>query len=598
MSTPMTAREESFLVLEQSLTNRISRQWESDINGTLNEIVRAVNEARWQDAERLCEDLSMQKVAEQNKRYMEFIGMQAVLFGASRLTRGRVDSTMFTGPDAELPPEVERSSQALSEGLSTEGSEDVCRHAQRLIAQERAAQEDAAYATEEPSTGDVDTIEDTRTLSERRKDATDTFIRRFRSSVKGNGEAYINITGSLHTSRLGGWGFLQEAKFRGITKYQVSEQLDSRTCKVCQTMNGRYFDVGPADQKLNNWLSVENLQQFKSIEPFPSQSAASIKSLASMPSSDIANKGWDTPPYHPRCRGILVEIGAIPLKEPVPRQAVPEVPDAVPAPAQPNVLYTDEYAASMHEKYGMKIVDQYDGDFTAGWTSVMGDVTPEDAYKSIFAGMTTRPKKLPKLDDDISFTTVTVRGDSDHVRINIKGDLVDKDNNTIGSMMRVITRDGDEITVKHSLFQLDSAVQGSGLGKRTLRESIDLYEQIGVTKVNVFANIDAGGYAWARYGYKPIARDWPELQSRARAALANIADDIPDAVRAQINTILSDPDPAAIWRLADIRTPVTIRLSQPPIPLGRALLQGSDWNGVLDLTDPEAMKRFRNYVGP
>lgn len=322
---PMTAREESFLVLEESLTNRISRQWESGINGTLNEIVRAVNEARWQDAEALCEDLSMRKVAEQNKRYMEFIGMQAVLFGASRLTRGRVDSTMFSEPGAELPPEVERSSQALSDGLSVEGSEDVCRWAQRLIAEERAAQEEAAFNTEEPSTGDVETVEETRTLSERRKDATDTFIRRFRSSVKGNGEAYINITGSLHTSRLGGWGFLQEAKFRGITQYQVSEQLDSRICPVCRTMHGRVFDVGPADQKLNNWLSVENLQQFKSIAPFPSQSAASVKSLASMSSSDIAGRGWDTPPYHPRCRGILVPIGTLPVKQPVRPQDVERV---------------------------------------------------------------------------------------------------------------------------------------------------------------------------------------------------------------------------------------------------------------------------------
>jgi hypothetical protein len=375
----MTAREESFLVLEKSLTNRISRQWEQDINGTLNEIVRAVNEGRWQDAERLCDGLSMRNVAEKNKRYMEFIGMQAVLFGASRLTQGRVDRTMFTEPDAEVPEEVGVASQALSDGLSTEGSQDVCQWAMKLVAEEKAAQEEAAYANDSASTGDVQDIEDVRTLSERRKAATDTFIRKFRSSVKSNGEAYINITGSLHTSRLGGWGFLQEAKFRGITEYQVSEQLDSRTCPVCRTMHGRKFAVGPADTKLNNWLSVDNLQQMKSIAPWPKQSKSAIKELASMSGNDIAAKGWDTPPYHPLCRGILVENGTLAEKLPVPREVVPEVTDdALAAVAEISeeefkkaVAFMDIDAADL-EQLTAQVEVRFDGRVSSRMTKALG----------------------------------------------------------------------------------------------------------------------------------------------------------------------------------------------------------------------------------
>lgn len=340
----MTAREESFLVLEKSLTNRISRQWEDDINGTLNEIVRLVNAGRFQEAEALCDELSMRNVAEKNKRYMEFVGMQAVLFGASRLTQGHVSRTMFMQDDAEVPEEVAVASQALSDGLSTEGSEDVCAQARKLIAEEKVAQEEAAFSDDGASTGDVPDIEDTRTKAERRKAATDTFIRRFRSSVKGNGEAYINITGSLHTSRLGGWGFLQEAKFRGITEYQVSEQLDSRTCPVCRTMHGRKFLVGPADNKLQNWLSVDNLQQMKSIAPWPKQSKSAIAELASMSQGDIANRGWDTPPYHPLCRGILVENGTIAEKLPVPRdRVVGPSEQPIPVTAPDELIVTDPH---------------------------------------------------------------------------------------------------------------------------------------------------------------------------------------------------------------------------------------------------------------
>jgi hypothetical protein len=592
----MTAREESYLVLEKSLTNRISRQWEADINGTLNEISRLVNEGRFQDAEALCDDLSMRSVAEKNKRFMEFVGMQSVLFGASRLTRGNVSSTMFMQDDTEVPEEVERSSQALSEGLSVEGSEDVCAQARKLIAEEKVAQEEATFDVEEPSTGDVPTIEDTRTLSERRKAATDTFIRRFQSSVRGNGEAYINITSSLHTSRLGGWGFLQEAKFRGISKYQVSEQLDSRTCKVCQTMHGRVFDVGPADQKLNNWLSVDNLQQFKSIAPFPSQSASSIKSLASMQSSEIAGKGWDTPPYHPRCRGILVELGAVPVKQPVRPQAVAQ-PEALPAQGATVAEYelTHAEVAAIEEKYGVKIVNEFYGEgdtLSEGWRTVFGTTKPDEVYNSIFSGMTTRPGFDNSPGTGIG--SITIRGQADYVEAHVRGKLYNKDNEVIGLMQRTITNEAGELTVKHDLFQLNSSVQGAGLGKQALRDSVKLYESMGVEHVKVFANIDAGGYAWARYGYVPTATDWGYVSNRARAALQNVPDDlITSAQRLEILTILSDTDPKAIWRLADIRLPSPI----PGRPLGRALLEGSDWNGILDLTDPEAMKRFRNYVG-
>jgi hypothetical protein len=35
---------------------------------------------------------------------------------------------------------------------------------------------------------------------------------------------------------------------------------------------------------------------------------------------------------------------------------------------------------------------------------------------------------------------------------------------------------------------------------------------MGVTKVKVHANIDVGGYAWARFGFVPRQRSWDELR--------------------------------------------------------------------------------------
>jgi hypothetical protein len=43
-------------------------------------------------------------------------------------------------------------------------------------------------------------------------------------------------------------------------------------------------------------------------------------------------------------------------------------------------------------------------------------------------------------------------------------------------------------------------------------------------------------------------------------------------------------DPKSIWKVADL-------------PGGKELLLGENWSGVLNLKDPEAMKRFDDYVG-
>jgi len=301
----MTTAVESFLVLEKSLSTRIFRQWKRDTDAVLNQIISHVNRGEFERAIDLCPDLSMAETVDNNLRYTEFIGMQATLFGASRLTQGHVRRTRFVNEDQ--PEAVSQASEAMVDMIGTEGSEDVCRVANELISEERAAQQDEAYKSDEQV----------------RRDATKGFIRKFQTSVRGNGEAFINLGSSLHTSRLSAWGFTQEAQFRGISQYQVSEQLDSRTCPVCRTMHGRKFAVSPAANKLQNWLSVKRLAELKSVAPWPKQDAKSVNRLAKMSRSKVQENGWDTPPYHPLCRGVLVAEGALPEKLPLDDPLVP-----------------------------------------------------------------------------------------------------------------------------------------------------------------------------------------------------------------------------------------------------------------------------------
>src|SRR5687768_3255795 len=53
----------------------------------------------------------------------------------------------------------------------------------------------------------------------------------------------------------------------------------------------------------------------------------------------------------------------------------------------------------------------------------------------------------------------------------------------------------------------------------------------------------------------------------------------------------------AVWGVSDLRTMVNVGEGSS-VPLGRALLQGQTWAGMLDLRNPEAVERFWSYVQP
>ena len=62
-------------------------------------------------------------------------------------------------------------------------------------------------------------------------------------AVVNGGKVAADLGAQLTTSRLVSLGFLSEAQKLGVSKYQVDEVLDDRTCPVCEYMNGKTFDV-------------------------------------------------------------------------------------------------------------------------------------------------------------------------------------------------------------------------------------------------------------------------------------------------------------------------------------------------------------------
>lgn len=164
-------------------------------------------------------------------------------------------------------------------------------------------------------------------------------------------------------------------------------------------------------------------------------------------------------------------------------------------------------------------------------------------------------------------------------------------------MDRYLHRNPDGTLVAiHGNFEIDPDQQGKGLAKRVLAESMDAYEQMGVSRIELTANSETGGYAWARFGFK--AED-PEDLARQLHDLIRLDDgddasfkgkEIPRSVARKVKVVIAEHerDPRLPWFVAGLR--VAGR------HIGKELLRQTSWEAVMDLKDAEAVNRFRHYV--
>lgn len=83
------------------------------------------------------------------------------------------------------------------------------------------------------------------------------------------------------------------------------------------------------------------------------------------------------------------------------------------------------------------------------------------------------------------------------------GQILDPEGKKVGRFSRLVRRDDrtGELHAEHVMLQLARRVQGSGFAEQFNRNLYDWYRESGLTKVEVHADIDVGGYTWARAGY-------------------------------------------------------------------------------------------------
>ena len=87
------------------------------------------------------------------------------------------------------------------------------------------------------------------------------------------------------------------------------------------------------------------------------------------------------------------------------------------------------------------------------------------------------------------------------------------------SFKRTFIDNGEGLLITHNIFQMAKNAQGQGIGSKFVDDSEKLYASWGGAQVQLNANIDVGGYAWAKQGFDFMSPDSiPKI-------LGNIAED-------------------------------------------------------------------------
>lgn len=151
-----------------------------------------------------------------------------------------------------------------------------------------------------------------------------------------------------------------------------------------------------------------------------------------------------------------------------------------------------------------------DGD-GASWT---GDVTPA---KSMFArgyGSDPTPEQLATMQKVFGGEHAGFRIKDLQMRflgtdaVDFDGGIYDKNGARVGYFSRQITKDPDgNLIAMHDKLQLQRQVQGQGFAEAFNGRLIEWYRASGVKQIQLTANIDVGGYAWARAGYDWLDED-------------------------------------------------------------------------------------------
>lgn len=243
-------------------------------------------------------------------------------------------------------------------------------------------------------------------------------------------------------------------------------------------------------------------------------------------------------------------------------------------------------------------------------------ISPEKAKKAKFARLDVRdadPEVIAAARDITEMkwkgfsTTVNLRKSSLEKGVFwISGDVY-KDGKKVGFYQRVL--DYEDREMENAGLVLSPSVQGQGFAERFYKHVEEKAYEQGIRRVRIFANIDVGGYAWARRGFnfrdqsqrelfKDVVQMFADSEPGEVITLYGIEYTLTPSVIAQAQRLLRrwrSVTPLELSQLGErarsMRTTKTTRGGRKvPMWPGKSLMLGSGWRGVKPLTKPKGTK--------
>lgn len=352
--------------------------------------------------------------------------------------------------------------------------------------------------------------------------------------------------------------------FKGIQQISV---FDSRTSTVCQAYAGKVWDLDfkPVNHKLPYKGGVPRHPNCRSRE------RGVMKEEYGVPEKDLSFDGYLKRISRKEQNNILGETKAEYWRQGKlsPKQLVDSISG--------NALKVPDLLKKVDPKYSRNhkaFLDAGHPEETAhvrakAWAKYAN--MPYGEFESVTAKIFGKSSRIRT--DEIGQGLVSVEN-----RMSDKFDIVRRKFNL------------SEQSVYHDYLVVKDEFQGQGLTRKLFRDSLPLYEKLGIERIDVYAALDRGAYAWARYGFVPKQKDWKHLSSDIRSRLDSIKGSIDKYAYDSIRNWTLSSDPKKIWNIVDLK------YAYDGDKIGKHLLHELDWAGSLNLTDPTVVKRLKGYV--
>ena len=133
--------------------------------------------------------------------------------------------------------------------------------------------------------------------------------------------------------------------------------------------------------------------------------------------------------------------------------------------------------------------------------------------------------------------------------------------------------------VTHNLFEIPEELQGKGLSKKLFAAMFEQYENAGIKRVYIHANMTVGGICWGKYGFMA-----------EKSSIINVIED--RFAKKSITEAEYKIAKGYVERFEEYVPMQDLAYSD----FGERLLKGSSWHGIIDLDNAAQVEYLHNYL--